>query len=259
MASNQKLISFDLKAEMGFFKKPDINSGLYLTYNMLHKPALLGILGAIIGLQGYQKNGEFPMYYQCLKHLKIGIAPLNSNNGNFTKDIVSYNNGTGFASNEAGGNLIVTEQMLIYPSYRCYLLLNVDNETERLLYDRVLKYEAEFLPYMGKNDFSAWWENAIEYQFEPFAFDRNYKIASIFIKTESVSKFVARTMSMFSKESKEQTFLYFEKLPVAFDEQVFQYEYKDFAYSNASFQKEMNMSETGDFYLVNISDVIQMF
>jgi CRISPR-associated protein Cas5h len=27
---------------------------------MLHKPALLGILGAIIGLRGYEKKGEFP-------------------------------------------------------------------------------------------------------------------------------------------------------------------------------------------------------
>ena len=53
--AGQKLISFDLKAEFGFFKKPDIND-IYLTYNMLHKPALLGILGAVIGLQGYQKN-----------------------------------------------------------------------------------------------------------------------------------------------------------------------------------------------------------
>ena len=45
-----KLISFDLCADMGFLKKPDINEKIYLTYNMLHKPALLGILGAIIGL-----------------------------------------------------------------------------------------------------------------------------------------------------------------------------------------------------------------
>jgi CRISPR-associated protein Cas5h len=51
--ANFKLVSFDLKADFGFFKKPDINDGLYLTYNMLHKPTLLGILGAIVGLQGY--------------------------------------------------------------------------------------------------------------------------------------------------------------------------------------------------------------
>lgn len=64
-----KLVSFDLKADFGFFKKPDVNE-VYLTYNMIHKPALLGILGAIVGLQGFQKNAVLPLYYQKLKHLK---------------------------------------------------------------------------------------------------------------------------------------------------------------------------------------------
>lgn len=256
MASNQKLISFDLKAEMGFFKKPDINDGIYLTYNMLHKPALLGILGAIVGLQGYQKNGEFPIYYQKLKHLKIGIAPLDSDNGNYTKDIVAYNNGTGFANSEAGGNLIIREQILIKPSYRCYLLLNLDNETEKVLYDRIAKYEAEFLPYMGKNDFSAWWENVREYEFAKFSVTGNYKIDSVFAKTEAVSNYMVRSMSMFSKVP---MFVYFERLPKGFDEQLMQYNYAEFVYSNATFSKEMDMSAGGEFYTLNNSEVIQLF
>ena len=64
--NNQRLISFDIQADFGFFKKPDYNDGVLLTYNMLHKPALLGILGAIIGLRGYRKKGEWPEYYQRL-------------------------------------------------------------------------------------------------------------------------------------------------------------------------------------------------
>ena len=266
MASNQKLISFDLKAEMGFFKKPDINSGIYkgiscslsMSYNMLHKPVLLGILGAIAGLQGYQKNGSFPVYYQRLKHLKIGVAPLGSDNGNFTKDIVTYNNGTGFASSEGEGNLVVREQILIKPSYRCYLLLNLDNEAEKVLYDRIAKYEAEFLPYMGKNDFSAWWENVREYDFARFSGNANYKITSIFAKTEAVSDFIVRSMSIFSKESKEPMFIYFERLPIGFDEQLMQYNYADFVYSNATFSKDMDMSAAGEFYTLDNSEVIQL-
>jgi CRISPR-associated protein Cas5h len=259
MASNQKLISFDLKAEMGFFKKPDINDGIYLTYNMLHKPALLGILGAIAGLQGYQKNGVFPEYYQKLKRLKISIAPLESDKGNFTKDIVAYNNGTGFASTEAGGNLIIKEQILIKPSYRCYLLLNFDDETEKALYERIAKYEAEFLPYMGKNDFSAWWEDVREYDFAKFSVNGNYKIASVFAKTEAASNHIVRSMSMFSGEAKVPVFVYFERLPIGFDEQLMQYNYADFVYSNATFSKDMDMSAAGEFYTLNNSEVIQMF
>lgn len=259
MTSNQKLISFDLKAEMGFFKKPDINDGIYLTYNMLHKPALLGIIGAIAGLQGYQKNGEFPEYYQKLKHLKVGIAPLESDNGNFNKDIVAYNNGTGFASSEAGGNLIVREQILIKPSFRCYLLLNTNDEIEHTLYERITKHEADFLPYMGKNDFSAWWENVQDYEFNPFTANGNYKVASIFAKTKAVSDYIVRSMSMYSKESKIPTFVYFERLPIGFNETLFQYNYADFVYSNATFSKEMDMSAAGDFYSINDSETIQLF
>src|SRR5690554_5832649 len=194
MNANQRLISFDLNAEMGFLKKPDINDGIYLTYNMLHKPALLGILGAIAGMKGYQANGVPPEYYERLRHLKVGIKPLDSDKGNYTKDLVSYNNSTGFASNEEGGNLIVTEQILIKPSYRCFLLLNLNNPDEKTLHDNILSYKAEFLPYMGKNDFSAWWTEAKEYDsFVKFDFSHAYKIASIFAKTEAVSEYVARS------------------------------------------------------------------
>ena len=76
----KKLISFIIKAEKGFMKKPDINEGIYLTYNMLHKPAILGILGAIIGLKGYEKNEVFPEYYRELKHIPVGVKPQGDEN-----------------------------------------------------------------------------------------------------------------------------------------------------------------------------------
>ncbi len=266
MNTNQRLISFDLKAEMGFLKKPDINDGIYLTYNMLHKPALLGILGAIAGMKGYKENGVFPEYYEKLKHLKVGIQPIESDKGNYTKEIVSYNNSTGFASNEEGGNLIVTEQILLKPEYRCFLLLNLDNDDEKNLYDNILSYKAEFLPYLGKNDFSAWWTDAKKYDsFDKFDFNHNYKIASIFAKTDAVSGYVARSMSMFCQESKEFPFLYFERLPVDLEGKdkngklLYQYSYADFVYSNASFKKEMDMSKVGEFYQIDEDHIIQLF
>ena len=263
MNTNQILISFDLKAEMGFLKKPDINDGIYLTYNMLHKPALLGILGAIAGMKGYEKNGKSPKYYTKLNHLKIGIQPLDSEKGNFTKEILSYNNSTGFANNkEEGGNLIITEQILIKPSYRCFLLLNLDNKDENTLYENIKKYKAEFLPYIGKNEFSAWWTNVKTYNyFAKFDFSHNYKIDTIFAKNDAISGYVARSMSMYSKESKEVPFLYFERLPNGFDEKLYQYRYADFAYSNTSFKSDMNMSTTGEFYQINKEegDIIQLF
>lgn len=256
--TNQKLISFDLKAEFGFLKKPDINDGLYLTYNMLHKPALLGLLGAIAGMRGYQENRVFPDYYNQLKYLKIGICPLNDDKGNFTKTIVSYNNSTGLATNEIGGNLIVKEQILIKPSYRCFLLLNLDNKNEEILYENVMSYKAEFLPYLGKNDFSVWWTNAKdEYSLMKFDFDTDYKISSVFEKTEAVSGHIVKSMSM--KEGVEPIWIYFERLPIGFDENLYQYQYGDFVYSNAKFSKDMNMSEIGVFYRIDNDNIVQLF
>jgi len=122
-----KLISIDLFADFGMLKKPDTNEPVYLTFNMLHKPALLGIIGAIIGEKGFQKFGELPDYYKKLKDLKVSIQPLNHENGNYQKTIITYNNTTGMASKETGGNLMITEQTLIAPAYRCYFLLDFEN------------------------------------------------------------------------------------------------------------------------------------
>ena len=106
--NNQRLISFDIQADFGFFKKPDYNDGVLLTYNMLHKPALLGILGAIIGLRGYRKKGEWPEYYQRLAALPVGIEPLEGRHekGNFQKTIVKYTNTVGYANQDGNLSLI---------------------------------------------------------------------------------------------------------------------------------------------------------
>jgi len=48
----QTLISFDVAGDFGFFRKPDTNDGIQLSYNLIHKPSVLGILGAIAGLAG---------------------------------------------------------------------------------------------------------------------------------------------------------------------------------------------------------------
>lgn len=259
MNSDQKLISFDLKAEMGFFKKPDINDGIYLTYNMLHKPALLGILGAIIGLKGYENKGMLPDYYTQLEHLKIAIQPLDSDKGNFQKEIISYNNGTGFASTEAGGNLIITEQVLLHPAFRCFLLLNLENETENKLYENLWSYQSEYVPYMGKNEFGAWWTSTKVYtEVKPFGFDRNYSIASLFMKNEAVSQYVAKSLSLAGMEQRNSVFLYFERLPIGFDTTLHQYEYGDFVYSNAHFKADMELKGTGDFYDIGGETIIQL-
>src|SRR5690606_20139052 len=140
-----RLLSIELFADFGMLKKPDTNEPVYLTFNMLHKPALLGILGAILGLKGFRKQKELPGYYEVLKDIKVGIKPLYHENGNFSKTIIKYNNGTGLASEEQGGNLMVAEQTLIKPSFQCFLLLSSADEKQSILKDKILSYCSEFI------------------------------------------------------------------------------------------------------------------
>ena len=44
-----KALCFTLKGKTAFFKKPEVNSYVYFTYGNIHKIALLGVFGAILG------------------------------------------------------------------------------------------------------------------------------------------------------------------------------------------------------------------
>ena len=254
----QKLISIDIKADFGMLKKPDTNEPVYLTFNMLHKPAFLGILGAIIGLEGFKEKGKLPEYYKELKDLQIGIQPLEHENGNFQKTIIQYNNTTGTASKEQGGNLIVTEQTLIAPAFRCYLLLDIENELHQKLDKNLKNGYAEYLPYLGKNEFSVWWEGYQEYKYSPFEVREKFKIKSIFIKEETVKDGKLIPVFMPFMDVTGDTYSYFERLPVGYDEDLLQYSYEDFAFTDWTLRQTYN---TGNYLLlkINTGEIIQVF
>jgi CRISPR-associated protein Cas5h len=256
----QKLISIDIKADFGMLKKPDTNEPVYLTYNMLHKPAVLGIIGAIIGEAGFKEKGKFPDYYIKLKDIRIGIQPLNHEKGNYQKTIIAYNNTTGLASKEEGGNMIVTEQTLIAPSYRCYLLLDNENSTHQKIGYNLKNFNAEYLPYLGKNEFSVWWEKYTEYEFEEFVSKDNFKINSVFIKERPVIEGKTEgLLDWFDSSDKSNTFIYFERLPIGYDENLFQYNYMNFAYTDWSFKPNYQSNISHLLKLINNEQIIQVF
>ena len=253
-----KIISIDLKADFGFLKKPDINEGIYLTYNMLHKPALLGILGAIVGLKGYSERGKLPDYYNKLKDLKIGIEPLNSEKGNFEKTAIQYNNTVGYASREEGGNLIVREQILIKPEFRCYLLIPQKHRCGEEIWEYLENRKAEFLPYFGKNEFSLWWENFQTYEFQEFLFDRDYRICTLFMKSDQLLKeFIHRNVPTVFGGTEETNFMCFEELPVRFNLELMQYEKHQFVYGNFKLSKELKIH--GLYQIEGKDELIQLF
>jgi CRISPR-associated protein Cas5h len=262
----EKLISFDLQANFGFLKKPDTNEPIYITYNMLHKPALLGIMGAITGLKGFKmiletgrkkKRIYIPEYYEVFKNIKVGIQPLKSENGNYLKTVIRYNNSVGYASKEQGGNLLIDEQTLVKPSYRCFLLLEMENPMEAKLYYNIQNNEAEYLPYLGKNDFSIWWDNfKDDYEVKQSDFSEYYKVSSLIRKTEVLAKGIIKAMGRPAREQTKSQFTYFERLPVGYKIDLMQYELADFAYSNAVLDKEYKLK---DLYQISKNECVHLF
>jgi len=251
-----KAISFILSGKTAMFKKPDVNSYAYFTYNNIHKPALLGIFGAIIGLGGYNQlhhkkeqlkqmmkglkakdkknlqeelnklNEEYPEFYEKLKDLKISIVPL-ATNGYFSKKIQVFNNSVGYASKEMGGNLIVREQWLENPKWQIIIL---DNGSEE--YIKLKKYLSEkksvYIPYLGKNDHPANIDEVKEVQLSETVFlDDGKYIDSLFIKNSEIDGF--------EKEG-EIPFVFQESSPITLQEEHHFYENKFLCFTNCELE-----------------------
>lgn len=143
-------LRFKIRGNHAFFKIPDVNAFYYFSYGQIHKVALLGIFGAILGYKGYgQKYEVFPEFYERLEKLSVSVSP-ESKNGYFSKKIQVFNNSVGYASKEQGGNLIIKEQWLEQPEWTIYVLLQ--DEESRKLAEAVINKKCEYTPYLGKND-----------------------------------------------------------------------------------------------------------
>ncbi len=249
-----KLISIDIQADFGFFRKPDANNTIHLSYNIIHKPAILGILGAIIGLRGYEKKGEFPEYYKILGDLKVGIEPLKSDNGSYSKTDIKYSNTAGYAN--AKTNYLTDELTLIKPNYRIYLLLNMTEDYSIKLYDYLKNAHSEYIPYFGKNEHYAWWskESFTEYEYLEGLQnnDGSVSIKTIFEKDVTLKENVEDDgFDLLNITDSIEAFMYFERLPKGFDEELFQYELSDFVYTTF---KIKNAKELQNLYYLTVMD-----
>lgn len=220
----QKAIKFKLSGKTAFFKKPEVNEYAYFTYNNIHKIALLGILGAIIGLEGYhqQKEKTYPEFYEKLQHIKIAIVPDKSLKGIYPKKIQTFNNSVGYASNELGGNLIVREQWLENPSWTIYFYNDgmVDEKVYNKLKEYLLQRKTVYIPYLGKNDHPATIKEVEEIELEESKLDY---IDSIFTKDIEIDEF---------DSVDELAYLVKEIQPIRLQEEYNFYEYESFIYTN---------------------------
>ena len=256
-----KAISFELSGKTAMFKKPDVNSYLYLTYNNIHKPALLGLIGAVIGLGGYNQlhtqkelikekikglkgkekkalqeelkelNGKFPEFYEKLKELKISITPI-APHGYFSKKVQVFNNSVGYASKEMGGNLIVREQWLEKPKWQI-MILEDGSEVYTQLKEYLLNQKSVYIPYLGKNDHPAKIDNAKEVKLDEVYLEEGSYMDSLFIKIEEITGF---------EREGEMPFIFQEVSPLTLQEEFHFYEYKTLCFSNQELDSIPNNS-----------------
>lgn len=180
-----KSLRFTLSGPAACFRRPDVNIKVYFTYNNIHKVALLGLLGAVIGLSGYrnyqlygQDEREYPEFYEVLSALLVSVVP-NGKNGYFTKKIQYFNNSVGYASKEQGGNLQVREQWLENPVWTIFLAQhNLDDAVWDKLCSSLLQGQCVYLPYLGRNDFPAQIEDVHIVELTP---SRQSRIDSLFL------------------------------------------------------------------------------
>jgi len=241
-----KALSFEIGGKTAFFKKPDVNSYAYFTYNNIHKPALLGILGAIIGLGGHiqlhNKNSDieeknklikkkteklaldegYPEFYEKLQHLKISIIPLTPN-GYFSKKIQTFNNSVGYASFEQGGNLIVREQWIENPKWQI-IILDDDSAEYTKIKEYIMDSKSVFIPYLGKNDHFADIVSVEEIELEEFFEDDGFYVDSLFIKNTD-------KIDGFEKEG-NPPFLFQEVSPIRLQKEYHFYEYETLVFTN---------------------------
>lgn len=226
-------VKFRLEGKTAFFKNPEVNSYLYFTYGHIHKLALFGIFGAILGYGGYaqmKKNKDiYPEFYEKLHDIKIAIVP-NNPKGIIDKKVQKFNNSVGYASQEKGGNLIVTEQWLENPSWDIYFLL--DSEESVRLSKALLERSYVYIPYLGKNDHIAD-ISSVEVISEIEDVRNIYKVDSFFKKID-YEIVVGDDEYDFEEENEEKELIYKyeEKLPVKLDEETNMYVLETLVYTN---------------------------
>ena len=235
-------LKFTLSGNSAFFKDNVINT-IYLTYGNIHRVALLGMFGAILGYGGYSKQNDmlkkknkkmpdYPEFYEKLKDIKISIVS-NGKNGYFNKKLQTFNNSVGYASKEEGGNLIVKQFWLENPSWDIYILLDCDEAKKIAEY--IKNKKAIYLPYLGSNDHLA---NIMDVEIINIeekigSEDETIEILSM-VKASDISEKKKNVFSMDKNSARDDIYKYSEYLPVALSKDLNQHEKEKMTITNMS-------------------------
>ncbi len=249
-----EVLKFKLESRLAIIRKPESNDR-YFTYNNIHKIAILGILGSIIGENGYNynllmnKEYELPEFYQNLKDIKIGIEPI-TNKGIFNKKWQKFNNSVGYASKEEGNNLIVNEELLENPKWNIYVLSNSSDKYEKIK-EYMLNSKCEYIPYIGKNEHFGSISDVKIYNNVSKISKVTDKIDSIYlddIKSKVIDK---NYLDILNSNDNEKEFIYAEIMPMRLNEKIGYIDFKKFCFTN----KNIEISDQDEIYHVDNKNI----
>jgi len=145
----KNVIKFQIKGEFAFFKNK-INIRENYSYHSIHKPAILGILGAILGMDGFSdfKKNKTIQYIDELSD-KIKVSIIKKMDTLFVKSKI--NDSTMLQITSDREKVIQqTEYFLDNPLFEIYLDIS-DNELFDNIYDKLFDNNFVFEPVLGKS------------------------------------------------------------------------------------------------------------
>ena len=252
-----KILKFTLSGKTAFFKDRSVNSVVYFTHGNIHKVAVLGIFGAIMGYGGYseqfgyikenKKKEKYPPFYEKFKDTRISIVP-NSKNGNFPKKQQVFNNSVGYASKEETGNLIVKEIWLENPSWDIYIQIT-SGEAEKLA-ERLMERTCVYIPYLGTRDHIADIYNVEMFDFCEVDW-KNVRNIDCLVPEDLCKFSLMSRIEMMTSKNQEKEFKMSEFLPMELDGDTNQHILKKMVYTN------MKLKESSEkIYKVNEKNIV---
>lgn len=222
------ILKFTLSGKTAFFKRPDINQKFYFTFSNIHKIALLGLFGCILGLNGYNnqtEEDEYPEFYKELKGIQVSIVPKGTENGIFKKKIQGFNNAVGYAyrkkkKEDSSLNLMINEQVLENVEWDIFIL-NTSPLSQKLI-DNIKNNKTIFTPYLGKNEHLANITNVETITLEK-NYNKNVKIISLALSKE---------FTPVNDTDEDNLWYVRDRLPISLDKDNY-YIMEDFVHTNS--------------------------
>lgn len=240
-----EILKFNLSGQTAFFRNNDVNDGdITYSYGHIHKVALMGVLGAVLGLGGHntaynKTKGKYiyPKFYEVLKDIKVAICPK-AKYGYFERKKQNMINTCGYSINKdtkKGQILMYTEQYIENPSWDIYIDLNsIESDVAEKMKDFILHNKAVYIPYLGKTNHAAIISDMKVCEGK-ISNEKIVNLHSMFPFTSGIKKHV----DIFADE--DSIFEYREILPISYSESNCYYKSKLFVYSNRQYEVDENI------------------